>query len=101
SFYVLDNIIPLEELNPKVKAATLYLFPIAPAVEYNPVYRDWFGGQRTYAAPNPGTGAELVYWVKDLLDASASFAITDAAGKEVALRRGLFSPLLAKERGRG
>jgi hypothetical protein len=83
SIYVLDNIIPLEQWSPKLQGAALHLFPIAPAVEYLPAFRTWFGGSAMFRAQNPESGVEIVYWLRALADAAPTFSITDSAGKKV------------------
>lgn len=84
SFYVLDNVAVLQDLTPKTLTSEIHLFPVPPAVEFNPSDGDWFGGNSLFTGQNAQSGAEIVYWNKSLLDAPASIEITNAAGKSVA-----------------
>lgn len=88
SFYVLDNIAPLQALTAKTLSASVHLFPIPPAVEFLPADREWFGGSGAFRAPNPPSGAEIVYWLKTLADEPARITVSDAKGQNVATLTG-------------
>ena len=88
SLYVLDNIIPVEEWTPKVQDAAIHLFSIAPAVEFLPDSRSWFGGAGGFKAQNPEAGAEIVYWLRSVAETAPSITITDATGKKVSTLSG-------------
>jgi len=84
SIFVLDNLIPLEQWTPKLNDAPVHLFPVAPAFEYLPENRGWFGGSGQFKAQNRESGAEIVYWLKSLSDAAPSITVTDSKGVKVA-----------------
>ena len=80
SFWILDNITPLEHLAPSVVAEDAHLFPVRDA------YRvDWGSVDAPAAHPigaNPPSGAIFYYWLKS---ASQAVAITvlDSAGRVI------------------
>ena len=83
SFYVLDNIAPLEELTSKTRDSKVHLFPIRPGHEWLPA-PGGFGAGDGFQAQNPAQGVEIVYWLKDIADTNPAVTITDAQGKVAA-----------------
>jgi photosystem II stability/assembly factor-like uncharacterized protein len=84
SLYVLDNILPLEDLTPKARDSSVHLFPIAPGFEFLQGYGGWFEGGGIFRAENPPTGVEIVYWLKNLAEEPPKITIADDRGKNVA-----------------
>jgi photosystem II stability/assembly factor-like uncharacterized protein len=83
SFYVLDNILPLESLTPAVRKSAVHLFPIAPGHQFNVQGRTWFGGSGEFIAANPPFGVEIVYWLKELQDTPAKIVVKDKDSKTI------------------
>jgi photosystem II stability/assembly factor-like uncharacterized protein len=83
SFYILDDITPLEQLNEKVLAAPLHLFDIRDAVLWND---DWTafhgGGEEIFRGENPPEGTYIHYYLKaDVPD--VTIQIVDVTGSTV------------------
>src|SRR4051812_42676031 len=90
--WILDDITPLEKLTSAALSSDSQLFPVKPALLFNPA--DPYGGgprgvgdqaDRMYAAPNPPAGAVISYYLKQDLarDRTATLTIVDAAGAVV------------------
>jgi photosystem II stability/assembly factor-like uncharacterized protein len=77
SFWILDDITPLEQLAPSVVAEEAHLFPVRDA------YRvDWGSGDASGAHPvgaNPASGAIVYYWLKDSSQV-VTLTVLDSAG---------------------
>jgi photosystem II stability/assembly factor-like uncharacterized protein len=86
SLYIVDDIRPFEELSADVQAAPAHLFPIAPAVGYEPLpgWEGWAGGTGIFRGANPPVGALLNIWIKDYSGDKVSIAIATASGRPVA-----------------
>jgi hypothetical protein len=90
--WILDDITPLEKMTSAAMASDAQLFPVKPALLFNPA--DQYGGgprgvgdlgDRLYTAPNPPFGAMLSYYFKQDLprDRDAKITIVDASGAVV------------------
>jgi len=84
SFWILDNITPLRQLNAKVAAAPAYLF--APQLTYR-VRRnnstDTPLPPEEPAGQNPPNGVMIDYWLKDPSSSPVIIRIRDEAGKTI------------------
>lgn len=79
--WILDDIGPLEQLNPSVVASTAHVFPMRRATSYNPYTpQGWTPG--IYAAPNPPSGARIRYHLAGDME-DLSLRVTDATGRQV------------------
>jgi photosystem II stability/assembly factor-like uncharacterized protein len=84
SFWILDNITPLRELNPEIAASPAHLF--APQLTYR-VRRN--NGTDTPLPPeipagqNPPDGAMLDYWLQSAASSPVVLEISDSTGKLV------------------
>jgi hypothetical protein len=85
SLYVIDDIRGLEMLGDTVRGRDAVLFPIRPAVGYEPL-PGWVdsGGNGDFHGANPPTGALITYYVKRYTGDEVKIAITDAGGAPVA-----------------
>jgi photosystem II stability/assembly factor-like uncharacterized protein len=86
SFYILDDIRPLEELNPDVLDSDLHIFNSRPAVAWRLVVdSNGYNGDRYFTAPNPPYGALITYYLKQepAKDAKVKVTIRDHAGEVV------------------
>lgn len=83
SFYVLDDIRPLEQLNQAVLDSDLHLFSIRPAISWRLfISSNGYNGDRYFTAPNPPYGALVSYYLKQ--DAKeVTLTIHDHTGKLV------------------
>lgn len=68
--WVLDNLTPLEDTTPAVRAAAFFLFPSLPATAYVRWDTGAGGDGVTYSAPNAPAGAMIDYWLKQELKVS-------------------------------
>jgi photosystem II stability/assembly factor-like uncharacterized protein len=86
SLYIVDDIRPFEELTADVQAQPAHLFPIAPAVGFEPLpgWEGWAGNTGIFRGANPPVGALLNVWVKEFTGDKVSLAISDASGRPVA-----------------
>ncbi len=80
SFWILDDITPLESLTPAVVQEDAHLFPVRDA------YRvDWGGADAPAAHPvgaNPKSGAIVYYWLKTASQ-PVTLTVLDSAGREI------------------
>jgi photosystem II stability/assembly factor-like uncharacterized protein len=64
SFYVLDDIRPLEELSDKVLDSKLHLFSVSPATSWRLfINSNGYNGDIKFNAPNPPYGATISYYL--------------------------------------
>lgn len=88
SFYVLDDIRPLEELSQNVLDSKLHLFAIRPATSWRLfISSNGYNGDINFAGPNPTYGAMISYYLKqDVKD--LAIKIRDASGALVQTIKG-------------
>ena len=83
-FYVVDDITPLEQLTPAIRAAPAHLF--APRPAYRFLVGD-FGVREAADDPsggyNPPFGASLNYWLSSIPAGEVSFSVLDSSGKVI------------------
>ena len=93
SLYVIDDVSPLEDLTPAVRAEEVHLF--APrAVRAGiplPGFND-YAGTVGYRGENPPDGATLTFWVRRFSGDPVKIAITNAGGQPVANLTGAGTP---------
>jgi photosystem II stability/assembly factor-like uncharacterized protein len=83
SFYVLDDISPLQQLTDSVVAKSEHLFRPRPAIAWDEDKRTWHGGDDAlFRAKNP-PDAIVAYYLKAQASGSVRVAIVDADGKAV------------------
>jgi photosystem II stability/assembly factor-like uncharacterized protein len=84
SFWILDNVTPLRQLNPQVAESTAYLF--APQLTYR-VRRnnstDTPLPPEIPAGQNPPDGAMIDYWLRSSVSGEVAVEIVDSSGKLV------------------
>ncbi len=88
-FWILDDVTPLQQLTPEVRASTAYLFEPRAAYRFQQVTdpfeapNDWTNGD------NPPYGASLNYWMgAEAAGQEATLRVTDASGSVVRTLRG-------------
>jgi photosystem II stability/assembly factor-like uncharacterized protein len=87
SLYVLD-VAPLQELSPRVLAASAHLFEVKPATSFpSGGRRDW-KGDKVFAAANPPYGAAIFYHLGKPQPEPVRITITDLSGKQVRVLQG-------------
>jgi photosystem II stability/assembly factor-like uncharacterized protein len=83
SFYVLDDIRPLEELNQTVLDSDLHLFHMRPAISWRLfISSNAYNGDHYFTAPNPPYGALISYYLKQDAE-KVTLTVRDHAGKPV------------------
>jgi photosystem II stability/assembly factor-like uncharacterized protein len=83
SILVIDDIAPIQQLNPTVLASNSHLFDIRPATQFIPNESGWMVGGRDFAAPNPEFGAYVNYYLKSPAPEPVKITISNAAGSVV------------------
>ena len=85
SLYVIDDIRPLELLGDTARGKDAVLFPIRPAVGFEPL-PGWVdsGGNDDFHGANPPVGALITYSIRRYTGDEVKIAVTDAAGAPVA-----------------
>jgi photosystem II stability/assembly factor-like uncharacterized protein len=104
SIWVMDDITPLEQMNGKVLTSDLYLFDVRAPISWRLFNRTWFGGHKSFEAPNPPSGAMINYFLKNKLEAKERVRITisDKSGRTVReIMCGGPPPTQPQEGGRG
>jgi hypothetical protein len=86
SLYVIDNISALEQLTAEDAATPAHLFPIAPAVAFEPLpgWVDSNGSTGIYRGANPPAGASIDVYVHAFTGDSISIVVKGPDGKPVA-----------------
>jgi photosystem II stability/assembly factor-like uncharacterized protein len=86
SFYLLDDIRPLEELGRDVLDTDLHLFPIRPVTTWRLyISSNGYNGDRYFTAPNPPYGALITYFLRQEVPKGQkiTIAVRDRAGAVV------------------
>ncbi len=85
SLFIVDDIRPLEELTPTIRAQAAYLFPPQPATAMPrlPGNSDW-AGNALFRGENPPQGAHFDYWVRQYAGQQVKISITSPEGTPVA-----------------
>lgn len=85
SLYVIDDVRPLQDLTPEVRAKAAHLFPVRPAQAFHrlPGFGDW-NGAGVYRGENPPEGALVSFWVREYTGEPVKIAITTKADQPVA-----------------
>lgn len=65
SFWVFDDLTPIEKMDSTVAASDLTFFPPRAATTWHMVNRRWSAGQKMFTAKNPPYGAILNYYLKE------------------------------------
>ena len=94
SLYVIDNISALEQLTAEHAATPAHLFPIAPAVAFEPLpgWVDSNGSTGIYRGANPPAGASIDVYVHGFTGDSISIVVKGPDGKPVAKLSGPGTP---------
>jgi photosystem II stability/assembly factor-like uncharacterized protein len=71
SIWLFDDLTPIEKMDPNVAASSLTFFPPRTAITWRLRRRQWFAGQKIFAAKNPAYGALLSYYLKDAVPLEA------------------------------
>ena len=82
---MIDDVRPLQELTPDVRAKTAHLFPVRPATAFHllPGFADW-NGAAVFRGQNPPEGAIVSFWVKEYTGDAVKIAIATASDQPVA-----------------
>jgi photosystem II stability/assembly factor-like uncharacterized protein len=85
SIWILDDIAPLAQLDEKVLASDLHLFPIRRAIAWRIYPNKWFSGQQVFVGANPPYGALIDFYLKSKPGEKEKVKITvlDKDGKTV------------------
>jgi photosystem II stability/assembly factor-like uncharacterized protein len=85
SLYVIDDVRPLQELTPEVRAKAAHLFPVRPAQGFHllPGFADW-NGAGVFRGENPPEGALVSFWIREYTGEPVKIAITTRTDQPVA-----------------
>jgi photosystem II stability/assembly factor-like uncharacterized protein len=85
SLYVIDDVRPLQDLSPEVRAKAAHLFPVRPAQGFHPLpgFADW-NGAGVYRGENPPEGALVSFWIREYTGDPVKIAITTKTDQPVA-----------------
>jgi photosystem II stability/assembly factor-like uncharacterized protein len=85
SFYIVDDITPLQAMTDKVTAADVTLFEPRPGVAWlsDTTLARIVGGSKHFQGVNPQPGTAISYYLKAAATGDVKIAITDYAGKVV------------------
>ena len=81
SLYIMDNILPLEQMEDTVLSTDLKVFDSLPGTEWRVANYKVFTGGKEFVAPNPQQGVLLQYYTKAA--GPVQIAVTDKAGNRV------------------
>jgi len=85
SFWILDDITPLEQMSDATAAEDLHVFSARNATEWRVANKGTLEGNLYFVGPNPPNGAIIQYTLKSKMDEKdrVRFTITDKDGKTV------------------
>jgi hypothetical protein len=85
SLYVIDDLRPLQDLTPEVRAKAAHLFPVRPAQGFHrlPGFADW-NGAGVFRGENPPEGALVSFWIREFTGDPVKIAITTKSDQPVA-----------------
>jgi photosystem II stability/assembly factor-like uncharacterized protein len=94
SLYIVDDIGPLERLSPDVMTHPAFLFPLSPALGFEPLpgAAEWAGGGGNFRGANPPGGARIDVWVREFTGESLAVSIKGPTGAAVASFSGAALP---------
>jgi hypothetical protein len=81
SFWILDDLSPLQQIDDRLAGAEVYLFKPRPAHRVN--VSGGFGGRDPRAGTNPPAGAIIDYYLKEAPESPIQLEILDASGEVV------------------
>lgn len=79
----ITDISPLQEMNEKILAESVYLFKIEPKRQRVSRGSRSLSGHRHFTAPNEPDGLVIYYYLKDKVDEDVKITITDPYGEEI------------------
>jgi photosystem II stability/assembly factor-like uncharacterized protein len=85
SFYIIDDITPLQQLDEKALAADVSLFNVRPGVLWrtDPTLNRVVGGSKNFLGKNPAPGTAITYYLKAAPSDDVKITISDVTGKVV------------------
>ena len=86
SLYVVDDIGPVQRLTPEVMTHPAFLFPVSPALGFEPLpgAADWGGGGGAFRGANPPGGSRIDVWVREFTGDPLAVSIKGPTGAPVA-----------------
>lgn len=85
SIWIFDDATPIQQMNQTILDSNVYLFSIRPALRFASRFTRYGLGDKTFAGPNPASGALITYYLKDKPDDKGTFKLQvfDRNGKLV------------------
>jgi photosystem II stability/assembly factor-like uncharacterized protein len=85
SIWIADDITPLQQLTPAVRAADAHLFDVRPAVAYLADIKTDIstGGQKHFEGENPARGTGIHFYLKAGVGGDAKISISDLTGRAI------------------
>jgi hypothetical protein len=85
SVWIADDITPLQQLTPAVRASDATLFDIRPAIAWlnDQQHGQQVGGQKNFIGENAPRGAAINYYLKSAASGDVKISIADASGRVI------------------
>jgi photosystem II stability/assembly factor-like uncharacterized protein len=85
SFWIFDDVTPIQQMTPAILNSRGHLFPVRPALRYTQRFTRYGNGDKQFAASNPPYGALITYYLKDKPGDKTTFKlqIVDKDGKVI------------------
>ncbi len=96
SFWIFDDVTPIQQMTSEILGSNAYLFPIRAALRFATRFTRYGNGDKQFAAPNPPYGALITYYLKEKPDEKTTFKL-QILGKDGKLIAELPKPV--KEKG--
>lgn len=81
SIWILDDLTPIERINPNTLGQDVTLFDSRPAAAWRTYSTHWFSGHKAFVAKNPPYGALITYYLKTALPAPPPKADAASGGQ--------------------
>jgi photosystem II stability/assembly factor-like uncharacterized protein len=86
-FWIMDDITPIQQMNPEVMSANAHLFPVHDTYRLRGITLPYASGDDPTAGQNPPYGADINYFLKSQTR-NVSLKIVDAGGQTIQTIRG-------------
>jgi hypothetical protein len=85
SVWILDDAVPIQQMNSELLSREAHLFPVRPALRFTSRFTRYGIGDKVFAGPNPSYGALITYYLKEKPDDKTTFKVEifDQTGKLV------------------
>jgi hypothetical protein len=78
--WITDDLTSLQQWTPEISKKDIHLFTIRPEVQWARTYEWIWVSDKRFFKPNPPTGSQITYWLKNALPESVKVEILDITG---------------------